>query len=482
ATCTGVPSQSTITATNGNDGYYQFSPLPIGMYCLEFVAPSGHVFTQTGQGTSTTDSDANNSGLVTNIDLQNSNQTIDAGLYVSGSIGGLVWCESGTNPNMTYDVADSDTLQSNITVTLYDDANCNNTLDGSEASSAVTQDTVGGNYLFNNLITGGPGANNPPGCYIVQVDTSDTDLGVCNNPITTTPQTPHLNQNTPNSPDNNFGHDAALSIGNYIWYDNNQNGLQDIGEQGVNGITVNLYNNGACTGTPVQTTVTATNGNDGYYQFTPLASGTYCVEVTNLATGWVITQSNVGNDALDSDANITNGQINNINLQNNDPDEDVGIYAAIGNIPGVMFCDDSPQNGSQDAGEEQANVGITLYRDNDCNGTGDDVYAVQDTDVNGQFNFSNLPVAMLPSPPNPRVCYVVTVDSNDADLGDCNTPILPESNTIELTTGDPDSATTTFGNTPSGTTEPAQIPVNNIWSLLLLSLLLLYARRKYRID
>ncbi|HFC29730.1 MAG TPA: hypothetical protein ENJ44_01675, partial [Oceanospirillales bacterium] len=482
ATCTGAPSQSTTTATGGlpvADGYYQFSPLPTGNYCVEFIAPSGNVFTQTGQGTSTTDSDANNLGQVPNINLQNSNQTIDAGLYVPGSIGGLVWCESPTNANSQYDAGDGDTLQSNVTVTLYDDANCNNVLDGSEASSAVTQSTVGGNYTFNNLLTGGPGANNPPGCYIVQVDTSDTDLGACNNPITTTPQTPHLNQNNPNSANNNFGHDSQLGVGDYVWYDSNQNGIQDAGEPGVNGITVNLYYNATWTGIPVQMTVTTNNGNDGYYQFSPLPAGDYCIEFSNLTTGWVFTSSNVGTDSSDSDADPTTGQIMNINLVNSDSSQDAGIYAAIGSVPGVMFCDDSPQNGSQDAGEEQANVAITLYSDTDCNGTGDTVYATQDTDANGQFNFTNLPVALSPAPPNPQVCYVVTVDSNDVDLGDCTTPILPEDSSVSLTTGSPDATNTIFGVSPNII---QQIPLNSWWSLMLLSLLLIvYTRRRYKL-
>ncbi|MBL4659683.1 MAG: hypothetical protein JKY19_04955 [Alcanivoracaceae bacterium] len=480
ADCSGAISQTTATANVGIDGFYQFTPLASGMYCVEFIPPAGFTISPTGAGTVATDSDADINGQVQSINLQASDQTIDMGVYVPGSVSGLVWCESATNPNSSYDAGDADTLQSNIAVTLYEDGNCNDVLDGSEASTANTQDTVAGNYLFNNLITGGPGAgNNPPGCYIVQVDTADTDLGVCDNPITPSPLTPKIDAPNPDNPDNNFGHDEMITLGDRVWYDNNQDGIQDINEPGVNAITVDLYNTADCSGSVVQTTITTIGGSpaaDGWYEFSPLASGDYCIAFSNLPVGWVFTQTNQGSDdAIDSDTDEMTGQITNINLQDNDPNEDAGIYAAIGTIPGNMFCDFNPVNGMQDAGEEQPNVTINLYRDTDCNGTSDVLYDSQETDLNGNYEFINVPVALSPAPPNPQACYVVSYDTQDSDLGDCTAPILPEEDNPNLSTDDPNAPPNTFGITPP---VPILIPVNSIWSILLLmTLILIFVRR-----
>ncbi|MCF6264071.1 MAG: hypothetical protein L3J24_10850 [Xanthomonadales bacterium] len=484
--CTGAPSSTTTTAANnGNDGFYQFSPLSTGDYCVEFIAPTGYMISPPGQGSATTDSNANpTTGRVANIDLHAVDQTIDAGMFVPGSVSGLVWCESSTNPNTVYNAVDADTLQSNIGVTLYEDTNCNSTLDGAEAATAVIQATVAGNYSFTDLITGGPGVgNNPPGCYLVEVDTDDPDLGVCNQAITPSIQAPVIDAVTPNSTDNNFGNNEQLSLGDYVWYDTDQDGTQDAGEIGINGVTVNLYPNGSCTGAPSSTTTTVNNGNDGFYQFSPLAAGDYCVEFSDLPAGWIYTlQAQGADDTSDSDVDPVTAQINNINLQNNDPDEDAGIYAALGTASGIIFCDSNPVNGSLDAGELLPGITINLHRDIGCDGTADALYESQDTDSNGEYLFSNLPVAFSPTPPNPAVCYIVNYDTNDSDFNGCVTPILPEEESIELTTNDPDAPPTTFGTTLNMQSEPVKVPTINNWGILLLITLLFgYVWRREKI-
>jgi len=75
--------------------------------------------------------------------------------------------------------------------------------------------------------------------------------------------------------------DAGLiepyALGNRVWYDENYNGLQDEGEEGVANAVVRLYrvNNGEAESIPLDTTKTDA---DGYYWFTGLAAGDYVVE------------------------------------------------------------------------------------------------------------------------------------------------------------------------------------------------------------
>ncbi|MBK1693752.1 hypothetical protein CKO09_03215 [Chromatium weissei] len=94
------------------------------------------------------------------------------------------------------------------------------------------------------------------------------------------------------------------SIGNYVWLDNNKDGIQNDGESGVDGVTVNLYD-GA--GNFISTTTTGDDYStavveQGYYQFTGLKAGSY--QVKFIANDYVFTvqDANENNsDAIDSD-------------------------------------------------------------------------------------------------------------------------------------------------------------------------------------
>lgn len=65
------------------------------------------------------------------------------------------------------------------------------------------------------------------------------------------------------------GYVALGSLGDFVWFDENKNGIQDPEETGVKDVIVNLYTvtNGEVSGTPEKTTRTDENG---YYLFTDL--------------------------------------------------------------------------------------------------------------------------------------------------------------------------------------------------------------------
>ena len=91
-------------------------------------------------------------------------------------------------------------------------------------------------------------------------------------------------------------------IGDRVWLDTNGNGVQDAGEPGKSGVTVQLYTcNGNGLGTLVGTTTTDI---DGFYHFRVLP-GDYIVNVLP-PPGYTFTTSNVGSDdAVDSDVDVT---------------------------------------------------------------------------------------------------------------------------------------------------------------------------------
>jgi hypothetical protein len=101
---------------------------------------------------------------------------------------------------------------------------------------------------------------------------------------------------------------SAIEIGNYVWCDENTNGVQDVGEHGVNGVLVELY---SCSGEFVMATNTATgpDGKDGWYLFTHPFDlyGNYYVKF-HLPAGSTFTAPNQGGDsALDSNPDPTTG-------------------------------------------------------------------------------------------------------------------------------------------------------------------------------
>ena len=81
-------------------------------------------------------------------------------------------------------------------------------------------------------------------------------------------------------------------LGNFVWIDNNANGVQDAGEPGIPNVSLSL--SGAATGT------TTTDAN-GLYLFTGLPAGSYTVTVTGgIPAGYTPTTGFVGAPNLDS--------------------------------------------------------------------------------------------------------------------------------------------------------------------------------------
>jgi hypothetical protein len=86
------------------------------------------------------------------------------------------------------------------------------------------------------------------------------------------------------------------SIGDFVWYDLNHNGIQDAGEPGINGVQVTLYNSA---NTLVGTKTTDINGK---YLFSDLSLGTYSAKVASVPGATSTVSLAGGNTAKDSNA------------------------------------------------------------------------------------------------------------------------------------------------------------------------------------
>ncbi|MCI5146299.1 MAG: hypothetical protein D3923_12405, partial [Candidatus Electrothrix sp. AR3] len=190
-----------------------------------------------------------------------------------------------------------------------------------------------------------------------------------------------------------FGY-QSLNIGDRIWHDLNDNGIQDTGESGLNGVVVHLYldvdgdgfwddptdGNSSDDDLLIRTTLTA----DGKYDFTGIPAGDYLVKLdpNNFAAGGAledfnVAPANVGGDEADSDNPGTDGADDShvvaVNLtDSSDYSTDFGFRyepaTALYSI-GDLVWHDSDAQGDQDATEEGIEgITVTLYLDTNNDG------------------------------------------------------------------------------------------------------------------
>jgi hypothetical protein len=176
--------------------------------------------------------------------------------------------------------------------------------------------------------------------------------------------------------------DVAM-LGNYVWFDDNANGLQDVNELPVSGATVKLYS--ATTGNLLANAITDAKGE---YLFTNLPAGSYYVKFETLPTGYLFTKYNMGNELNNSDVrpNTNTSDTLTLNIGDANLSLDAGIYQnIIGSVSNLVW-EDTNEDGIQDTGEMGiAGVELTLYK-NDGTKIGTSV-----TDGNGNYRFLNLP-------------------------------------------------------------------------------------------
>lgn len=118
----------------------------------------------------------------------------------------------------------------------------------------------------------------------------------------------------------------AVHLGNYAWYDDNNNGIQDPGEAPVAGLTVELLDeNGNLTIDMYGKSTLQTNVTGEYDFYVP--DGNYRIRFSGLPANYVFSPKNAGdNAAVDSDANF-NGATDVVSVSGASRfDIDVGIY------------------------------------------------------------------------------------------------------------------------------------------------------------
>lgn len=202
------------------------------------------------------------------------------------------------------------------------------------------------------------------------------------------------------------------SLGDKVWFDDNNNGVQDTGELPAANISAELYD---ATGTGAVGPKTTTD-NTGSYTFTGLNAGTYTVKFgTKPGYGYTIQNATAGNDTNDSDVNTTSGISDAVTVaqDENNPTVDAGLVLLAGGTTasiGDTAWIDSNSDGIQNAGElGYANLTVTLY-----NAAGGQVDRTT-TNAQGQYLFSNLAAGNYSVTFSPALNYNFTTANAGTD-------------------------------------------------------------------
>ena len=351
------------------------------------------------------------------IDSNKDNNTDSASFKVGGTISGTIY----NDKDATW-FNDSPTLDSpfeGVTVRLLD-ADGNPVKDASGADITAKTD-ANGNYTFTRL---------PMGSYKVEVvageakvDGADVNLADYKQTYgygsstkrseagkgkLVTPDPIALTSAAPNATKVDFAFVKPASVGNFVWFDANKDGIQDADEVGVAGVTVTLTDGAGnpvidLDGNPVKPVTTDANGK---YEFTNLMPNVDRIVANAGEENYkVIFTAPAGYSATTSyaaadDEKDSNGADSSVTLAQGQNDETVDFgLVADGTIGDTLFWDVDNNGGSAPSGADKPLAGVTVTLTY-TTPAGVEKTLSTVTDADGHYSFKDL------APGD----YVVTVD------------------------------------------------------------------------
>ena len=329
------------------------------------------------------------------IDSNKKNNTSSATFTVGGTIAGTIFNDA--DASWTFGPGDDKPFEG-VTLRLLD-ADGKPVKDDSGAD-ITTKTDADGNYLFNRLPLGSYKVEVVPGDAKVDgtdVNLSDykqtygygssTDRTQVGQGKLVTPSAIELTAAAPNATKVDFGFVKPASVGDYVWFDANKDGLQDSDEPALPDITATIVD---ASGNPVvdasgHPVSAVTTGADGKYKFENLLPGDYKVSFQAPA-GYEATTSGAGDDR-GADSNGTESAVSLAQGQD-DMTVDYGLVGT-GVIGDQLFVDVNQNGGSgPDAGDKVLpNVKVTLT----WTGPGGITRTFETvTDADGKYRFENL--------------------------------------------------------------------------------------------
>jgi fimbrial isopeptide formation D2 family protein/uncharacterized repeat protein (TIGR01451 family) len=371
-----------VTVTTNLDGSYTFDGLRPGEYTISQApptnpAPSGRDYVD---GRDADGSLANGDRSVNDVTSSINAAAGDTGTdynfgeVVESVISGYVYHDSNNDGSR---VGDTGIELVTITLTGVDDLG--------NVVNRSTQTDGAGFYQFANLRPAGAGGytltQSQPAGYLDGIDTIGTPGG--NASVNDVFSSINVTSDTDGT-ENNFGELLAASIRGTVFSDHNNDGTQQVGEQGIGGVQVRLTGQDDL-GNSVDVAV-LTNP-DGTYSIAGLRPSD--------ASGYTLTETQPGNynDGIDSDGSLANGDVtandvnSGINLVSNDDGTGYDFAERGTSISGTVYVDDD-RDGGLDPGENDrvSGVLIELY-----DSTGTTLIDSMLTSGTGDYRFGNLP-------------------------------------------------------------------------------------------
>lgn len=326
------------TTTTAADGSYGFTGQYPTEYSLRFLTPPGFAGSPIDQGTDDLlDSDASPSTRLTEVFTLSPGQhdgSRDAGMYQPVLISGIVWEDlngDGVQQAVGNGVPD-------VAVHL---------LDAGLSLVATTITNIGGDYEFRDLVPGEYSLEFvvPPGAlFSPQSQGGDDSLDSDVDPVTGRTAALVLTSGGSADRDAGFSGSVLAQVSGVAWDDVNGDGTQDVGESGLEGVTVALLD--TCF---LQIASTVTNA-DGSYGFTGLYPTEYSLRFLT-PHGFVLTEMYQGtDDSLDSDADPSTGltEVFALSPGQQDASRDAGLLRLV-SIGGFVW-EDVNQDGSRMTG------------------------------------------------------------------------------------------------------------------------------------
>ena len=375
-----------------------------------------------------------NEALFGNGDMANTD-TSSAQIFIepTGSISGFVWSDANGNGwagSVGY--ASPEQFIPGVTLTLYSCTNVanNGSCNGILLSSTTTTDENGA-YLFEGLEANlkyyiEVDESTMPSSFVNQTGDPDDDPnrgsgngGTCG--------TGGANARCDASWDNdgdwfeigvdfwgseswdlteiNFGYEINPIAYGVVWEDVNGNGVRELSEPGIEGVTVEFVTPSCTPGVNCPTELTDSNGDYRFENLSTANNNDMTVVQSTLPNGNTWTQT------FESDGTINNNMDVDVSSGDIKGSFDFGFYPTGTGMVGDKVFYDQDGDGRFDSGEEgMPDISIDLYRDMNGNGILDnliDIFLFSDiTDASGDYSFSSLAEGD----------YVVVVDEMDLDF------------------------------------------------------------------
>jgi LPXTG-site transpeptidase (sortase) family protein len=364
----GTPINTTTIVTDEN-GDYQILGLPAGDFVVEFILPTGTIFEFTTPEVGSEDADSDvvpATGFTETINipdgaLSQDDETrlanVDAGLIPGNTFSGTVFLDEDGDGVFEPAGDPVETGVAGVIINVYEDTvplgapieTLTTDADGNFTSSELAS-TI--DYVLDVFIPANSGFSFTTQGTPVDVvdDADDSDVDDTTGQVTITLPAPA------EGPFENIGAGfvPGTPISGLAFQDLDFDGVYEPtgtpAETGLAGVTINVYVDPGM-GNPLGTAIrTVTSAADGTYTTGDLAPGDYILEFVEPSGFALTTQDQGGDDAVDSDADPTNGQAAVTVTTGATIDDVFAGFIPSSSIAGVVF-EDLDGNGLQDAGE-----------------------------------------------------------------------------------------------------------------------------------